>query len=259
MKQLGTIGVLAVLCFLVGCTTVTQHQLEYGKTWIGDEPTQFENEDLQATLYFSSPKRITLEVENKTDSVIIIVMDLASFNGASGTSSRLVPEGTKYINTTESHPSEVIPPKGKYRKGFISADSIHFVSGSSGGWETDDWVPNKLAGTKYVFGYKTNTEDRFIVFSKDMALASGAVSPELLGSVVVSEQFWNILFLRSVEERRKILFDKAMNDATKKYGKNIRLRNLDFQGSWSGLSLVLYFSILGFVEDASLTADVIAQ
>jgi hypothetical protein len=77
-----------------------------------------------------------------------------------------------------------------------------------------------------------------------------------LGTVIVKETYWNFLFLNSVENRRKVLFDKAMVEAKNKYGENIELKNLRYQGDWNAASLLFYFSMLGFVEDATLTADV---
>jgi hypothetical protein len=81
----------------------------------------------------------------------------------------------------------------------------------------------------------------------------------MLGSVIVKKTFWNILFASPVNERRRTLYNLAMQDARYRYGDDIVLRNLRYIGSWSPMSLVLYFSLLGFVEDASLTADVVRE
>jgi hypothetical protein len=62
-----------------------------------------------------------------------------------------------------------------------------------------------------------------------------------------------------VDKRREFLLEQAKKEAEKKYGNNIELTNIEYEGNWSPASILLYFSMLGFVEKASITADVIQK
>jgi len=250
-------GFIVILFSFSSC--VTMNQVEFGKKFASHSPIEFENEDVKSTLTFNNAEWVGLVIESKSESVLQFITDLSTFTASSGNSSKLVPEGTKYIDAKNSVPPSAIPPRSRFQKSFFSADSIYYSSGQYGGWRSQAWIPNSLAGTTFVFTYKINGIDKYIIFSGDKSQSSLPVQSASLGTVTVKETYWNFLFLNSVENRRKVLFDKAMLEAKNKYGENIELKNLRYQGDWNAASLLFYFSMLGFVEDATLTADVFAK
>jgi len=77
------------------------------------------------------------------------------------------------------------------------------------------------------------------------------------GSVTVRALVWNVLFLRSPEERAARLLEAAEKKAIEEYGPEAILANLDLVSRWSPYSLILGLDLLGFAEDAALTADVL--
>ena len=223
---------------------VTQKQMEYGQVFAKHEPIEFENEDLNARLSFPSINYVNLLVKNNTDSVLTLIVDLASFTTSAGQNDKFVTGETRVLDSNKSQPVITIPPKSNFNKDFYLANS-------------NNWVPNTLKGSSFVFGYQINSNERYIIFSGDQVNSILPKKDEVLGTVSVKKQFWNVLFASRVESRRKQLYDLAIQEATTKYGSAVRLQNLVYEGKWSGLSLILYFSMLSFVEDASLTADVV--
>jgi len=254
MKKLLVILGLSVM-LLLGC--VTMNQVEYGKQYATHTPIDFANEDVSATLQFDNQEWVSLTINNSSDTVIQFITDLSSFTSISGDSSKLVPDGTKYIDAKNVQPSVAIPPNSKFAKTFFSANSIYYASGQYGGWETSAWIPNSLEGSSFVFTYKLNGIDKYIIFGGDKSVSSMPKSDKILGTITVKQTYWNFLFLNSVENRRNNLFENAEKEAKEKYGSNIQLKNLRYVGDWNPASLLFYFSMLGFVEDAALTVDIV--
>ncbi len=79
----------------------------------------------------------------------------------------------------------------------------------------------------------------------------------VLGQVTANRTYWHVLFIGSPEVHRTELLELAKETATAKYGQDIDIRNPKYSSKWSAASLLLYFSILGWVENASVTIDVI--
>jgi hypothetical protein len=101
-----------------------------------------------------------------------------------------------------------------------------------------NWVPEKLEGSVFRFAYKTPEGEREMVFPDNQ-------QRQLLGTVTIANDTAFPAF-KSVEDRRKNLFNLAQAQAVTSYGSNIRLVNLR------------YDSVKGFFkESSSLSADVI--
>jgi len=200
-----------------------------------------------------------ITIENKSEKVVTLLWDVSSFTPSNGNSHRLVPEGTKYIEAKQSIPPVSIAPGSKFVKSFFSSDSFYYQSGEYGGWTDLPWIPKDLSGSKFVFGYRIGSEEGFLIFDGNESHSKMKAPPEIIGSVKYETTFWNILFLNPVEKRREVLLREAKKEAVNKYGNNIELTNIEYAGNWSPASLILYFSMLGFVEKASITADVIQK
>ena len=104
-KNIGIFGVIAILFSLSSC--VTMNQVEYGKTFASHSPIEFENEDVKATLTFNNAEWVGLVIESKSDNVLQFVTDLSTFTASSGNNSKLVPEGTKFIDAKKDRKSVV--------------------------------------------------------------------------------------------------------------------------------------------------------
>lgn len=247
-----------VLCFtLTSCVTARQNKL--GEQMPQLSPICFENEDIVAELSFHDGEWINLELENKTNYVIQLITDLSTYTSISGKGSKLVPEGTKYADATNSIPSTTIAPKSKFQKKFFSADSIYFSSGKYGGWRMTRWLPDSLNGSSFVFTYKLDNTDKYIIFDGNDSKTLIPDAPTKIGVITSEKTFWHLLFLGDSDKNREELYALALEEAKKEYGDNIELYNLNYVGKWSLKSLLLWFSTLGYVENASLTADVYSE
>jgi hypothetical protein len=241
------------LALLTGCVTTgfVKNSPDFPKY----KPIQIEDDHLRGQIDIVDDSWVKLSLENKTDAVITLTGDLASFSTSIGESYKLVPEGTRFIDSGKSVPSIPIPPRAKFTKEFASGDSFHYST--YGGWDQDPWIPRDLSGTSFVFGYRAGDKDSFLIFPGTAPISEKG-APRRVGSVDIDRTFWNPLFVfPTPEQRRQTLIELAQVKAEKEFGSGVLLDNLDFKSTWSGWSLLFYFSMFGFVEDATLTADVV--
>jgi hypothetical protein len=100
-----------------------------------------------------------------------------------------------------------------------------------------EWVPEKLEGSVFRFAYKAPEGEKEIVFPDNR-------QRQLLGTVKIANDTVFPAF-KSVEDRRKKLYNLAHAQAVSSYGSNIKLVNLQ------------YDSVKGFFKESStLNADV---
>lgn len=254
MKTIKVLIGFFLVTILTSCVTM--------KPNIADLPRpemDFQNDLVDARLNCQNSHWATISIENKSDKVITLIWDLSSFTSETGNSQRLIPEGTKYINANSSIPPITIAPNSRFIKSFSSSESFYYQSGQYGGWRDIPWIPKDLRNTKFVFGYRIGQNDSFIVFDGNESSVKMEQPPKVIGSVRYEKTIWNILFIKSPTKRRLFLLNQAKDIAKDKYGDNIELINIEYRGKWSPFSLVLYFSALGFVEHASITADVVMK
>lgn len=76
------------------------------------------------------------------------------------------------------------------------------------------------------------------------------------GEVVMERRFWNFFFQPPGKIRRELLTAAAREEARRIYGPEARIEITGLSGRWHPLSLLLAADILGFVEEARLTASV---
>ena len=99
-------------------------------------------------------------------------------------------------------------------------------------------------------------------FADEEIVEVDKTSSDYLGTIEVSTLESNFLFHRDYDKNRDAMehiSEKLYEEAIEKYGENIELVNIETSTSWSAFSLFYYFSMLGFVEETTATADVIAS
>ncbi len=79
---------------------------------------------------------------------------------------------------------------------------------------------------------------------------------EQVGKISAEKTCWNWLFLKSKEERSTELKDILTEKARNEYGEDAVISLETAEGQWSPASLLMLFSLLGFVEEASMEAAV---
>lgn len=274
-------AVLVVLCvitllFTAGCVTGTENIAKHKNYERGEYRYEDDNLVVTATInkelapddYFDFDVFVDLTIENKTSAGMSLLTDYLSYNFSSGSIIKLRPGDTRVINAALSAPPIAIPPRSAIRKTF------YFVTDSDGAHVALKYTISPLLENGYlVFGYNKDGKETIATITAadrtDSATLSGyeyydpnSPVPEYgkkLGQVTEEKRVWNVLFLKSVEERRQVLLDLATQQAIEKYGNDIALANVRYDGTWNPLSILLYFSMLGFVENETITADVLGR
>ena len=49
---------------------------------------------------------------------------------------------------------------------------------------------------------------------------------------------------------------RILKEASKRFGSNVVVKNINYSGEWSALSLLMYYNTLGYVENVFAYADV---
>lgn len=105
----------------------------------------FENDDIKMTLDFTK-QQFYLVIENKTDKRISLIWDESSLIFPDGVIDKLIPDGTRFINTDLTVLPTVIPPKAKAEKTFCTNKQIIYEAykyyGASG-WVVKNLFPFK--------------------------------------------------------------------------------------------------------------------
>ena len=151
IKYLSLLTLLIFSFTIFSCSTVENE--------INSFPLQVKDENIESKLVVLSDKWISLSIYNNTDNVITLITDLASYTYNNKTS-RLIPEGTKYIDATRSQPNIAIPPKTNINKLWTNADSIQYKSNSKdSNWIINGWIPSDISQCVFVFGYNINNNN----------------------------------------------------------------------------------------------------
>jgi len=254
------IGIFILVVLFSGCVTGTDLKLVQSPLRERTEVFVISNAKVDAELAMltDKPTAVQLRIENKTDEVLVFITDYSSYSYDSGTSYKLVPGETRKIDSAKSQPNITIAPKSKFRKDFyIAEEHLPIIS--------------SLENAKILFGYKIEGDEDFLIFTHNN-LVKGTESPtekivytvndtvvtdNIVGTVEAKKTNWNPLFISSKENRQQKLFEMALEKAKVQYGNEATIVNVKYHGSWSPLSLLFYFSSLGWVENASISADVI--
>jgi hypothetical protein len=192
----------------------------------------YEDENLYAELDTKDPSMVTLMVVNRRNQEIELDRDGMSYIKG-GQIMQMSPLVLSQAGT--SVPSLIISPQSQMSRSFAPEQLIRMEKGKL---VIPQWVPEKIDGSTFHFAYKTPGGEKKIVFPDNQ-------ERQLLGTVKITNDTV-FPFFKSVEKRRKVLYDLAYAQAASSYGSNIRLVNLQ------------YDSAKGFFkESSSLNADVI--
>jgi hypothetical protein len=192
----------------------------------------YEDENLYAELDTNDPTMVTLLVVNQRDREIELLREGLSYTGGGKT----LPMSPLVLSQTgTSVPPMIVPPQARLNRSFAPEQLVRVEGGKL---TVPEWVPEKLEGSVFRFAYKAPEGEREIVFPDNQ-------QRQLLGTVKVSNDTAFPAF-KSVEDRRKNLYNLAYVQAVSSYGNNIKLVNLR------------YDSVKGFFKESStLSADVI--
>lgn len=249
--------VLATMLPIFFCSCVTTKMDTYGvtsesaKDYDELDPKVYKAEDENlsvSAVSFDSGRWLRLSFTNKSDKSITVISDLVQFFGKSREyTTRLIPGETRRIMDASTIPNFMIPPSEKIEKEYTSKDhdnydASHFV------------YKSKIS---YIaVSYKIGSEEKYLKVPDINIKEDFSAEGIKVGTVESNWIFIHPLFIQLTDSNREKLYNRALEKAQNKYGNDVYLANLVFDGSWNPLSLLLYFDALGFVEKGTLTADV---
>jgi hypothetical protein len=192
----------------------------------------YEDDNIYAELETNDPAMVTLMVINQQDQEIELDRDRVNYIRG-GEIMQLSPLVLSQTGT--SVPPMIIPPRARLSRSFAPEQ---FIRVEKGKLVIPKWVPENIDGSVFRFAYKTPEGQREMVFPD-------TGQRQLLGSVRITNDTVFPVF-KSIEKRRKALYDLAHAQAVSSYGNNVRLVNLRYE-STKGF----------FKESAALNADVV--
>ncbi|MDR1025514.1 MAG: hypothetical protein LBL56_07285 [Treponema sp.] len=216
-------GALALLFLAAACTTI--------------DMSTYEDENIYAELELNNPKQVILTVDNRSGAAFVLDQTrTASLRG--GPEFPLIPLDGTGSGDSPMNIEMNIEPGARQSRNFIARQAL----GVDGGKPViNDWVPADPSGMVFRFNYRIGGEDRPLTFPDPQTRT-------LRGKVNVSADI-ALPFLKSIEARRRKLYDQAQAQAAASFGapgKTLRLVNLRYSSSTNG-----------FVEKAALSADVV--
>lgn len=162
MKKL--LYLLLSTVFLSSCGTFyLGYDMSFEKGQIEDKTYSvvdktFDNDDIRIKLDFTK-QEFYLTIENKTNERVSLIWDQSSIIFPEGVIDKLIPDGTRFINTDLTVLPTVIPPKAKAIKSFCTAKQIKYETykyyGASG-WVVKNlfpYKPKKKATLLYYYNY----------------------------------------------------------------------------------------------------------
>ena len=217
-----------------------------------------EDENLQAFVAVHNSRDVELQLRNKTDQPLIIDWDSFAYRSPSGESMRVIHAGVRLIDRNQPQSRNTIAPNAQLSDMLVPSDAISYSSGKYGGWSTNPWAPIPPRNISFTIAYEIANQQRFLEcsFTEDDIIRSIG---RPIGHVSASKTVWHLFFINNPEGNREDLLKKAHEMAVQQYGQDIKITNPKYSSNWNIASLLLYFSMLGWVENASVTADVIRQ
>ncbi|MDR0400411.1 MAG: hypothetical protein LBH51_05655 [Treponema sp.] len=213
-------AVFTAILFLGACTTIDMFS--------------YEDENIYAELETNDPARVVLTVDNRGAGEVALDWERASYaGGGRNLSLRVIEE-----EIPAGFPARILPGARQTRS-FAPAEALTL---SGGELIIADWVPEDNSEDRFSFIYSIDGRDYPLIFPDSR-------ERPVLGAVSVS-MTTALPFLRSIGERRRMIYNLALDQAKNAFGgggKKLRLVNLRYGSSSKGFS-----------EKAELSADVIA-
>ncbi len=258
---------LATVIFSISCVTYGSYDSNYfrspptgskaktARQYIKENQITItrENEDIEVVLSIGNLEEMQVTIYNKSNAPIIIDWDGFSYVDQDKFAHRLIHGGVRIIEKEKPQAPQTLPGASRLADVLVPVDFI-----AKG--KPLNWIPVPPNNISVTVAYLTNNKSMFLecVFSAFPDQKITKDSP-IIGSVESKKVFIHPLFIATPESNRKALYKNAEEKARKEYGINIELVNLVYYSEWHFASLLFYFSMLGWVENATIMATVIKQ
>jgi hypothetical protein len=196
----------------------------------------YEDEYVYAELETNNPKRVTLTVDNLGADELTLEQTGASYR-YNAREFLLVP--VTGAQSGDPAAAMLLPPGARRAWDFVAQQSLSL---SGGRQSIATWVPENSSALEFRFAYRLGAEERSLGFPD-----SGERT--IIGKVQVTVDI-PLPFLKAIPERRRKVLAQALAQAKTSFGadgKKLQLVNLRYDSRTNG-----------FVENAALSADVIA-
>lgn len=120
-------------------------------------------DSLMSIAWVPGNTQIAFVLENKTDHSLKVLWDEAAFLSPSGSSSRLMHEGIRYMEREASMPASIVPRRGRLVDFVVPTDNVYYVSGRYGGWRTSPLMSPGSPSRGTIEEAQTNVGQRFSV------------------------------------------------------------------------------------------------
>lgn len=184
-------------------------------------------------------------IENTSERPVTIIWDRSSYSIPGGYSSRIITGETTRIDVSRSQPPLTIGAGNSTREILIAAKAVEDDEISS--WMAEDG--------EFLIAYEQGEASNFLSVPIDSV--ERTPGDELLGYVKVEQIRWHPLFIGFPGRIRSSLREEARTKAEAQYGDDVRLVNERFTSEWHPLSLLIGFSMYGWVENAALSVTVL--
>jgi hypothetical protein len=215
-------AVIAVALLSTACTTI--------------DMSTYEDEYVYAELETNNAKRVTLTLENLGADELTLEQTGASYK-FNAREFLLVP--VTGAQSGDPAAAMLLPPRARRAWDFVAQQALSL---SGGRQSVANWVPENSSAMEFRFVYRLGGGEQALGFPD-----TGGRT--IIGKVQVTVDI-PLPFLKPIPERRRKVFERAMAQAKDSFGadgKNLGLVNLRYDSKSNG-----------FVENAALSADVIA-
>lgn len=107
----------------------------------GSKKYRYED-DLIDVVWLPLSTQFAFSLKNKSDNSIKILWDEAVYVNESGSSSRVMHAGVKYIDRNNSQPPTIVVKNSTIEDMVVPTDNVYYISGQYGGWRTSPMFPN---------------------------------------------------------------------------------------------------------------------
>jgi hypothetical protein len=196
----------------------------------------FEDENIYAELEASDPKQLNLVIDNRSSGALTLDQGKAAYTHANQESRLIAVDGTQAGTAV---PTLRVPVRTQQSRNFALERAVTRNGDIA---SVGDWVPPDTSMDRFAFVYRIGDEEYPINFPDTGERV-------LLGKVTVTLEI-GMPAATPVSERRRKIYDKAVEQAAASFGAGGRLLRL----------VNLRYASTGnfFKESASLSADVIA-
>ena len=255
MKRINIFLFVLMLCLFafVSCASgmidkyPNGHEIEMTESYICLSGV-FEDENINvvvSTEGTNSNSYLNMALLNKTSEILTIDGNKLVYSYGNF-SSRLVDGNTRKINSNLSQADLVVAPNSILSVGLYTADDSKITTGIEG---TLYLSLDNGAGKKTI-GIELAQEQAVEQTKKETPEETVKV-----GTVSDKGKLWHFLFIGGAKTS---VCERLLNKAKAKFGEDATIENVDYEISWNvGLSMLLYFDMLGYVQNYSATADVV--